>query len=88
MLEYVSGSASVAPMSVQSRVYFPHEYTSGRWMVLYCHSIAQVGSGEKEIETLGMSLHCGRRTGEPVEFSRLSDAERLCDVLNAGSCVD
>jgi hypothetical protein len=89
--------AAVSPSAVPVAVtvgpieeYFPQEYRPGCWRILCDYPTGEVLEEDgKLFEVRGIRVHCGRRSGQPVEFSRLSDAERLCRVLNgeeAPSC--
>jgi hypothetical protein len=63
--------------------YYPVEFRSGRWAILHMHI---TGEGEDEdglFDICDIEWHRGRYTGKIVTFSRLSDVERLCSVLNS-----
>jgi hypothetical protein len=78
--------SSLAPAVVAAQPveeYFLWEYVPGRWLIVCDYPTGEmVEEGGEVFEVRSMRLHRGRRTGQPVEFSRLSDAERLCRVLN------
>jgi hypothetical protein len=89
--------AAVSPSAVPAAVtdepieeYFPQEYRPGRWCILCDYPTGEVLEENGALfEVHSIRVHRGRRTGQLVEFSRLSDAERLCRVLNgeeAPSC--
>lgn len=84
MFEVTSVSTSAASASVQSREYFPREYAPGRWVIMHSFYTGEIGHDEDgdPFEIWCLDFHYGLRTGQPVTFSRLSDAERLCRVLN------
>jgi hypothetical protein len=63
--------------------YFPWEHLPDRWFILCEYATGRVVEENGEVfDVRGLRLHCGRRTGRPVEFARYADALRLCRVLN------
>lgn len=74
-----------APMTMEpvEVYYFPCEFQPGRWAVLRSWTEGTIEVDGEPYDLCRFESYRGRRTGRLVVFSRLSDAKRLCDVLNS-----